>query len=369
MRIILLFELSPNRAIPFAVGPERYQRLVDELSRYAGVQVQIIRGELRAAPTDTYVLFAGSGDISRSLRDCGPALADQLAPRIVLIDVSWQKAVAQLEEHRLAGAVDSLRLSEWLARPSSCTGLFGLRTLVGPLGASCVPLALLGSTHYCLLQSKHHLGMPHLLADYLTAYSYDQQPLTAVPSLSLTRVLQSPSEKEGQDTRVEAGREVGTSRTPQAETVSVRRAIHALKRAREAAGMTPLQVAESLGLKAEQIDLLETGDYSGATIGTLRAYFLALETTWGWTLADAGEPRYAEPQKTLMRDEAGKMNKPAALRGGAEERREPTNLSGSSALLAETPWILVEGGLTSLGHRNPARRRHEEALVELRQSA
>jgi hypothetical protein len=205
MRLILLFESSPDRAIPFAAGPERYQRLLDELSRYAGVEVPIVRGELRAAPADTYVLFAGTGDLSRSLRDCGPALADQLAPRIVLLDVSWQRALAQLEEHRLAGAVDNLRLSEWLARPSSCTGPFGLRSLVGPLGASCVPLAPLNSTHYCLLQSEHHHGMPHLLADYLAAYSDDQQPLTAVPSVSLTRVLQSPSDEDRQDNRAGAG--------------------------------------------------------------------------------------------------------------------------------------------------------------------
>ena len=142
MRIMLLFEPPPDRAIPFAAGPERYQRLADELSRYAGAQVQIVKDVLRKAPADTYLLFAGGGDVSRSLADCGPGLAAQLAPRIVLLDVSWQKALEQLEKHRLAGAVDSLRLSEWLARPSSCTGPFGLRYLAKPLGASCVPIAL-----------------------------------------------------------------------------------------------------------------------------------------------------------------------------------------------------------------------------------
>jgi hypothetical protein len=196
MRITLLFEPSPDRAIPFAEGPERYQRLIDELSRYAGVQIPIIKDVLRKVPTDTYVLFAGTGDVSRSLSDCGPALAGQLAPRIMLLDVSWQRALEQLEEHRLAGAVDNLRLSEWLARPSSCTGPFGLRDLIRPLGVSCVPLAPFNSAHYCLLKSKHHHGMPHLLSDYLAAYNDDLKPLNAVPSGSLARVLQSPSRED-----------------------------------------------------------------------------------------------------------------------------------------------------------------------------
>src|SRR5260370_4121250 len=113
-------------------------------------------------PGDTYVRLAGGGDVSRSLADCGP----ELASRIVLLDVSWQKALEQLEQHRLTGALDSLRLSEWLARPSSCTGPFGLRYLTKSLAASCVPMPAFRSAHYCLLQSEHHRGMAQLLAEY-----------------------------------------------------------------------------------------------------------------------------------------------------------------------------------------------------------
>jgi hypothetical protein len=177
MRITLLYEPSPDRSIPFAAGLERYQRLADELTRYSGTAVPIVKDVLRNAPADAYVLFVGSGHISRSLADCGPTLAAQVAPRVVLLDVSWQKALGQLEQHQLAGAVDSLRLSEWLARPSSCTGPFGLRYLAQRLGASCVPLPAFRSEHYCLLQSSHHRGMPHLLADYLSAYHRDQPAL------------------------------------------------------------------------------------------------------------------------------------------------------------------------------------------------
>jgi hypothetical protein len=170
MRVVVLFEPSPARAIPFAAGPERYQRLADELGQYTGYPVPLVKDVLRNAPTDTYVLFAGAGDVSRSLADCGPALAAQLAPRTVLLDVSAQKALEQLEKHRLAGAVDGLRLSEWLAQPSNCIGPFGLRILAKRLGASCVSLPWQESANYCLLHSTHHHGMPHLLASYLAVY-------------------------------------------------------------------------------------------------------------------------------------------------------------------------------------------------------
>ena len=43
MRITLLFEPSADRAIPFAAGPERYQRFADELGRYAGTKVEIVK--------------------------------------------------------------------------------------------------------------------------------------------------------------------------------------------------------------------------------------------------------------------------------------------------------------------------------------
>lgn len=178
MRITLLIEQSGNRAIPFDAGEERYSRLAEVLSYEFGEEVPIEQGILLDAPRDSYLLFASSGDVSRSLADCGPTLAAHLAPRIVLLDVSWQMALQTLETHRLAGALDSLRLSEWLARPSSGTGPFGLHILANKLGATCVPLPWFRSTHYGLLQSHHPRGMPYLLASYLTAYDLlelDQQ--------------------------------------------------------------------------------------------------------------------------------------------------------------------------------------------------
>lgn len=359
MRITLLFEPSADRAIPFAAGPERYQRLADELSRYAGIQVQIITDVLRNAPTDSYLLFAGSRDLSRSLSDCAPALAT----RIVLLDVSWQKALEQLEKHRLAGAVDSLRLSEWLARPSSCTGPFGRRYLSKPLGASCVPMPAFCSPHYCLLQSTHHRGMPHLLADYLIAYDRDQRPLGTVPSVSLVRALREITEGAGGQFQTKGGHPAMTFPTSQVESVSIKRAIDSLKRARESAQMTLLQVAGSSGIDPDQLEVLEGSGYHRATLGTLRAYFLALEHTWGWTLAETRESSFPGLPKTSESVDLGRTN----FQPNMASRIGPETLLVGPSKVAERfvsmPRVRVEKGMTIMDN-NRSRHRQPEREID-----
>lgn len=326
MRITLLLEPSADRAIPFAVGPERYQRLADELGRYAATPVKILNDVLRKAPADGYVLFAGSGDLSRSLAECASKFAERLTPRLVLVDVSWQKALEQLEEHRLAGAVDSLRMSEWLARPSSATGPFGLRYLAKPLGASCVPMPALLSARYCLLQSEQHRGMPHLLANYLAAYDRDQQPLSAVTSVALARVARTAHEER-------------TVRAAQVESVTIKRAIDSLRGARESAGLTLSQLAQRSGIVPDEIELLEGSNFRIATLGTLRAYVRAMQPNWGWTLSDLDiTPRHLEQ--------------------GAELNDEP------SPPTAEVPWVLTERGMTRLGNQRVRRRRVYDEFYE-----
>ncbi len=271
MRIVLLFEPSAGRAVPFAVGPEKYQSLAEELGRHANAPVQSVTGTLDQVAVGDFVLFAG-GNVSRSLAACSPERAALLAPRIVLLDVSWQKALDLLEKHRLAGAVDSLRLSEWHARPSSCTGPYGVRCLTRSLGANCVPLAFFQSAHYCLMQSSVHRGMPDLLAKYLVAYERDLQPLSEVPSISLSRIVQNASD------------------SPLTETASVKRVVSFMKRAREQAQWTQAQVAESAGIALEQVGQLEGSNFPQATLGSLRAYSLVMEPNWCWSMAELRDP-------------------------------------------------------------------------------
>ena len=118
------------------------------------------------------VLLVPAGDLQRSLAACGPELAKNLPSRLVLFDVSRQPLLETLERYRVAGAVDSLSLAQWLAQPSpGAVGPYGLRQLAREVGATCVPLAPYGSRHYCLYESDRHQGLPHLLADYLRATS------------------------------------------------------------------------------------------------------------------------------------------------------------------------------------------------------
>jgi hypothetical protein len=210
MRITLLLEPSAGREVPFAAGAERYRRFAEELAHYAGTPVPVVKAALNAAPEGGYVLFAARGDLARSLADCDPEQATRLPGRLVLLDVSWQQALAELERHRLAAAVDSLRMSEWLARPSGGKGPFGLRHLAKTLGVSCVPLPCFQSAHYCLLDSAHHHGMPHLLADYLTAYDRDPRPPNARPSAARARAEEARAAGAA-DTARKAAKEGGDS--------------------------------------------------------------------------------------------------------------------------------------------------------------
>lgn len=179
MHITLLYEPPTGRAAtPSTVGVQRYAPLIDELRCLTGGPVAVMPGTLQDAPPEGYILFAGwnwSAAVA-NLERCG---AGQVAPRTVLLDVSGLSALPLLERYHFAGAVDSLRLSEWLAqvgegdrltRGSSCVGPFGHQALADAVGASCVPLPGYRSEHYCLLQSDRHEGLPHLLVDYLRVY-------------------------------------------------------------------------------------------------------------------------------------------------------------------------------------------------------
>jgi hypothetical protein len=178
MKITLLLQPS-TRSLPFPAAPERYQRLADELGRHLGMAVRTVQDISPEFVSDGYLLWVTSGDPERLLGGLQPSVASDLAARTVLIDVSWQHALAQLERYHFAAAVDSLHLSEWLARPSSTAGPFGLSRLASVIGASCAPLPSLRSRHYCLLEPGRHQGMSHVLADYLRAYDEDRRPLSA----------------------------------------------------------------------------------------------------------------------------------------------------------------------------------------------
>jgi transcriptional regulator with XRE-family HTH domain len=290
---LLVQRLAPT--IPFAAGQERYQRLADELGRYAGTTVRIVQEFSPEAVNNGYLLWVTSGDPARLLGGLRPAVASHLAARTVLVDVSWQQALEQLDRYRFAAAVDSLRLSEWLARPSSALGPFGLSRLASVIGASCVSLPALRARHYCLLEGGRHQGMPHVLADYLRAYDQDLKPLSSFSSVMLSRAL--PPASRSSDAS-EGPPRAGFLPMPSVECVSTGRAVASLKRAREQAQVTVAQLADLTGIEPLLLSRLETGDVHNATLGTLREYAVAMKDVWGWYLAGVGGVAQRRPAVT-----------------------------------------------------------------------
>ena len=265
MNVTLLFEGMPGAEIPFAAGAERYQRFADELSVCCRVPVPIVQGKLQSAPKDGFLLFATEGNMSKSLSPVAPSVC----ARTIVLDSSPLTTLELLEKHRLAGAIDSLRLSEWLARPSKAVGPFGLRYLAASLGARLVPLPPLNSPHYGLFQRDTLDGLPKLLGDYLAIYERDQTRLAKINSLSLSK---SPLPQRGEQRF-------------QFESVGVGRVINTLKRLRENSKLTPDCVARRVGIDPEAIGVLEGDNYRSATLGMLRCYVLALQEEFGWKLS------------------------------------------------------------------------------------
>ncbi len=329
--ITLLIEPSLDPTLPFSAGTERYQRLSDELGYYAGTQVKVATGDLSTVPRDNFVLLASSGDVARSLGTSGPKLPAKLAQRILLLDINWETSLEQVEKYNLAGAVDSLRLSEWLARPSSCTGPFGLRYLTKPMGASCIPLPMFHSSRYCLFQSKVHRGLPHLLSDYLKLYERDLEPLSGSTHVNLARIWKAKTDD------VTSGIKTGNALVSQVEYASALRAIQVLKKAREASGLSLTDLAKTSGADVTKFSLLESGDFSGTTLGTLHAYAQAIEPKCGWAIFENRASARLWPQsfKEIGEQFAGLLSNP-------EVTTAPEH--------SEIPWILDDRGMTFVGN-------------------
>jgi hypothetical protein len=361
MRITLLYEPSAERKIPFAAGAERYHRFADELGRYAGIRVPVVEDSLRNAPTDAYILFAASGDLSRSLSACSPIQAAELPSRIVLLDIGWQQTLQELEQHRLAGAVDSLRMSEWLARPTSCKGPFGLKYFAKALGVNCSTLPWFQSKHYCRLDSNRHRGLPHLMADYLAAYDRDRTPLHELPSLALARLRVFIDESgDRPPKRGECSEQLASISL--AERVNTKRVVASLKQVRQQEGLTLPNVAESVGLDPDQLSLLEQGDLRRTTLGMLRGYVLALAPRLQWTLVDSPESPSSVQRKTVDPIEKGETSDWQNMVSPAREVTTTSDASDWQELPAFSPELFSEGGMTVLAHFRIRRRQLQGEL-------
>jgi transcriptional regulator with XRE-family HTH domain len=90
---------------------------------------------------------------------------------------------------------------------------------------------------------------------------------------------------------------------PMGEYLSIRQAVFALKRAREAAGLSLADVAERTGIDKGALSRIETGQHLNPTISTLCRYAHALGKRWVWGLEDEeGTPGAAASQPAQMSD-------------------------------------------------------------------
>ena len=150
------------------------EAFVRAVANHAGVAIEPIHGRLcDHVPADGFVLLH-SADLHVALAACAPADRVSIAARIVALDVSRSRIFSRvLEGLRLAAAVDYASHLAWSREPSSLAnseacGLYGLRSIASAIGATCDSSAGT-SENYCFLNSAAHEGLPHLLADYLSA--------------------------------------------------------------------------------------------------------------------------------------------------------------------------------------------------------
>jgi transcriptional regulator with XRE-family HTH domain len=73
---------------------------------------------------------------------------------------------------------------------------------------------------------------------------------------------------------------------PMGEYLSIRQAVFALRKAREAAGLSLADVAERTGIDKGALSRIETGQHPNPTVATLCRYAQALGKRWVWSLED-----------------------------------------------------------------------------------
>jgi ribosome-binding protein aMBF1 (putative translation factor) len=82
---------------------------------------------------------------------------------------------------------------------------------------------------------------------------------------------------------------------PMGEYLSIRQAVFALKKAREAAGLSLADVAERCAIDKAALSRIESGQHMNPTVSTLCRYAHALGMRWTWRLVK--EPQSKQRRK------------------------------------------------------------------------
>jgi ribosome-binding protein aMBF1 (putative translation factor) len=86
---------------------------------------------------------------------------------------------------------------------------------------------------------------------------------------------------------------------PMGEYLSIRQAVFALKKAREAAGLSLADVAERSAIDKAALSRIESGQHINPTVSTLCRYAHALGMRWTWRLVK--EPRTKQRKKAAKK--------------------------------------------------------------------
>jgi hypothetical protein len=153
-------------------GPEFYREFMEQLGRHAGQSVTTVYGKLRdSIPPTGFILLSSLNHPVVTLSECEVAQQTDLAARLIPVGVGNTRIFDRvLEKLSVAAAISELSFWEWNGTDCSipgARGLHGRRDIGNLIGANC--LEIFSSERYCYLQSTKHYGLPHLLADYLTA--------------------------------------------------------------------------------------------------------------------------------------------------------------------------------------------------------
>jgi ribosome-binding protein aMBF1 (putative translation factor) len=84
---------------------------------------------------------------------------------------------------------------------------------------------------------------------------------------------------------------------PMGEYLSIRQAVFALKKERQAAGLSLADLAEKTGIDKAALSRIETGQNINPTVSTLCRYAHALGKRWKWVLEDEVTPSEEESSK------------------------------------------------------------------------
>ena len=173
--------MTPLQLLWWADGsppmPE-YRPLAEAAERYAGTPVRWVDGTLADVPDPGGFVWLRWSTQPRRCGPSSPERAAEMRSRLVPSASTPTQALQALAHTPTAAVLDRRSLRSWTPSQGFARGPAGLRTVAGMLGATCAEPYV--EARHCLLESRRHDGLPHLLVDYLRTYEGLEPPTRGV---------------------------------------------------------------------------------------------------------------------------------------------------------------------------------------------